>query len=101
MTRENMLRRLKKGDDPLEISIKKWKDIEKGKGRNYGQNNCALCEADGRGKPHPCDLCVVMRDTGTDQCGATPYSDYCKASTTTKRKQYARQMRLFLEGLRT
>ena len=55
MTREEMLKRLDAGEDPLDLSIEKWRDIVKHlngivKFGEYdwriekGRDNCALCE---------------------------------------------------------
>jgi len=43
MDNKEMLRRLKKGEKPIDISIKKWEDIINNKGYNNGSSNCALC----------------------------------------------------------
>lgn len=71
MNREEMLKRLKAGEDPLELSIQKWKDITNGKGVDNGGENCALCEKYGCLKG-----CPVYEKTGVIQCGKTPYIQY-------------------------
>ena len=45
MDRSEMLERLEKGEDPLDVAIKKWEDIVDGTGVDKG--NCALCEVYG------------------------------------------------------
>jgi len=44
MTRDEMLARLEKGDDPLDVSIDKWLDMVKKPTDNSGSQTCALCE---------------------------------------------------------
>jgi len=55
MTRKEMIERLMKGEDPLDLSIEKWEDIvehlkkissfeEYDERLEKGQYNCALCE---------------------------------------------------------
>ncbi len=71
MDRTEMLKRLGKGEDPLELSIEKWQDIVDGKGENNGGVNCALCEL------HlflDCKGCPIFLKTGLTSCGGTPYT---------------------------
>jgi len=70
MTRDEMLKRLKAGEDPLELSIQKWRDIVEGKGEDLGINNCALCE-----KFENCQACFNY--CGMD-CLSGPYQDWLK-----------------------
>jgi len=54
MLRKDMLRRLGEGEDPLELSIEKWKDIIEGK--EDDTDNCALC------KTNICSNCIADSD---------------------------------------
>lgn len=70
MDRTEMLKRLRKGEDPLELSIEKWQDIVDVKGENLGAYNCALCELYlSRG----CNGCVIYEKTKCSGCLGTPY----------------------------
>jgi len=93
LNRKDMLARLKKGEDPLELSIEKWQDIVDGKGRDYGSDNCALCEI------YHCSLCPVKRKA-IFGCQGTPYPDYENATTTKQRKKFAKLELEFLKSLR-
>ena len=79
MKREEMLRRLERGEDPLDLSIQKWQDIveclqkirsvrEFDEDLEQGGNNCALCEV------FPdCEGCPVYEKTGQLLCDGTEY----------------------------
>lgn len=79
MKREEMLRRLERGDDPLDLSIQKWQDIvdclqkirsvrEFDEDLERGGDNCALCET------FPdCTGCPVYEKTGCTDCAKTEY----------------------------
>ena len=82
MNREEMLKRLKAGEDPLDLSIEKWKDIvdclnqiqqveEFGEELEAGRDNCALCEV-----YRNCHLCPVSEWTHKKGCVGTPYDDF-------------------------
>ena len=72
MDRKEMQARLKKGEDPLEISIAKWEDIAKGKDLDeFGSYNCALCYV-----RDDCRSCPVLEKTGKITCDDTPYDEY-------------------------
>jgi len=43
MNREEMIKRVEAGYDPIDVSIEKWVDIKNGKGRDDGTRNCAMC----------------------------------------------------------
>ena len=84
MNREEMLRRLRTGEDPLDLSIEKWKDIvnhlseiQRVEDFNIeleeGANNCALCEV------HSCYVCPIYEQTGRRGCYGTPYYEFKKA----------------------
>ncbi len=75
MTREEMLRRLGEGEDPLEIAIQKWEDIRLGAPSFYGANNCALCEYF-HGEGHGCKYCPIYRYTKKVICAGTPYDEF-------------------------
>lgn len=95
MNRKQMLARLKKGEDPLELSIEKWQDIVDGKGRDYGYKNCALCET-----YFECKGCPI--DTGRQPfgCWGTPYDNYQYANSTRARREAASKELEFLKSLR-
>lgn len=92
MLRKTMLRRLELGDDPLELSIKKWKDIvkilkfgsEKRKekfiklsSRINESLTCALCEKFyDSNNINTCSQCPVYKKTGMDGCHGTPWVSY-------------------------
>ena len=62
MTREEMLKRLEAGENPLEVSIAKWEDIRAGKGERHGAENCGICEAYAH---HPdCKGCPLSEKSG-------------------------------------
>jgi len=94
MNRAEMLRRLKAGEDPLELSIEKWQDIVDGKGRNSGAKNCALCEA------LHCGKCSVSDKTGLPSCEGTPYMEFVLCSTKSERLRCAKEELEFLKSLR-
>ena len=71
MNRTEMLEKLKVGEDPLEISIKKWRDIVEGEGKDNGVKNCALCKV-----YEGCCGCPVKSETGLKYCDGTPYEMY-------------------------
>lgn len=72
MTPKEMEERLDAGEDPLELSIEKWKDIVEGKGFDKGRHNCALCFLyEGEG----CKHCPISEHVGCPGCDNTPYSD--------------------------
>jgi len=87
MTRKEMLEKLKTGEDPLDLSIEKWRDIvehlnkisnfeEFDKEIEMGAHNCALCEAYFDGS---CIKCPVKILTGEAECQGTPFKKFNKA----------------------
>ena len=84
MYAKEMVDRIKNGEDALELSIEKWKDIVNHlKSIKYesdydyaledGDQNCALCflyRKDG------CAKCPVYKFTGYQECNATPYVEF-------------------------
>ena len=77
-----MSKRLKAGEDPLDLSIEKWKDIvnclnriqqveEFGEELEAGKDNCALCEV-----YKSCCLCPVSNQTYKEGCVGTPYDEF-------------------------
>jgi len=79
MNREEMLRRLQAGEDPLDLSIEKWQNIVDcvnriRKAREFpeeleqGCGNCALCEA-----YLGCVDCPIRQRTKSISCLGTPY----------------------------
>ena len=68
MMHGNMLKKLEQGASPISLSIRKWQDIENEKGRDLGQENCALCF-----KHSGCRGCPVAEYTGRRGCYGTPH----------------------------
>ena len=84
MTREEMLKRLEAGEDPLDLSIEKWADLiehlnkitnlkEYDERLEKGQYNCALCELY---LDNTCAKCPVKTATGSAECRKTPYRHF-------------------------
>ena len=98
-----MLARLKKGEDPLEVSIAKWEDIAKGKDLDeFGGDNCSLCYVNQRADG--CKGCPVFEKTGKVECDDTPFREYedawyHKANKRTLRAIAKREVE-FLKSLR-
>lgn len=84
-----MLKRLKAGEDPLELSIQKWQDIVDGKGEDDGSENCALCEV------YDCSNCIITKEWET-RCSRTPYAEYKTYPT----RENALKELVFLQSLR-
>jgi len=87
MTREEMLKRLKTGEDPLDLSIEKWERVVKHlsgstRFKEYDRkvemeaSNCALCFVYARYK---CNGCPVKKATGYGCCNKTPYESFREA----------------------
>ena len=53
-------------------SIKKWKDIAKGKGEDRGSGNCPLCIY----FSDDCERCPVGDKVGMSGCEGTPYEEW-------------------------
>ena len=99
-----MLARLKKGENPLEVSIAKWEDIAKGKDMDdFGGYNCALCYVIQRGD-NICKGCPIFEKTGETDCWGTPFEKYEDAwdNRANKRtlKAIAKKELEFLKSLR-
>ena len=78
---QEMKRRLKAGEDSLELSIQKWQDIVDGTGSDQAELNCALCE---KFRIHveygqACNGCPVKKTTGKTYCEGSPYFHYADA----------------------
>ena len=43
MKREEMIRRIKAGDKPIDVVITKWENVLEGTGKDEAGNNCAFC----------------------------------------------------------
>ena len=82
MNREEMLRRLKAGEDPLDLSIEKWEDIVNHlksirRASDFDESleaqgdNCGLCEVH-----EGCRSCPVCKRTGRENCSGTPYWEF-------------------------
>jgi len=87
MTYEKVSKRLEAGEDPLDLSIEKWRRVVKhlsGITRfeeydwevEMGVCNCALCIMFA---PHKCNGCPVKKATGYGKCNKTPYEDFREA----------------------
>lgn len=70
MDKKEMLKKLREGQDPLEVSIQKWQDIVDGEGEDLGELNCALCKTFPR---QDCRGCPIAEKTGKSGCDDTPY----------------------------
>jgi len=93
--KEEMLRRLDDGEDPLEVSIQKWEDIVNGTGHDLHASNCALCHT------HPsCIGCPIKELTGQEECEGTPYYKYHTAYGFTDKQEAAKEELEFLKSLR-
>ena len=91
MNRQEMIRRIKEGEDPLKLSIESWEER-----RDTGQSSgvCALCYTQmPRGL---CTTCIVRKHTGKMGCRGTPYYDYLENPT----RYNASRMITFLKSLR-
>ena len=82
MNREEMLDRLSKGEDPLELSIEVWEEKEKllrcGTSLeqiDVGAYYCPLCEVF-FGKS--CRGCAVSEKTGRIECKGTPFKTFAE-----------------------
>ena len=100
MDREEMLARLKAGEDPLELSIEKWQDIVEGKGDDLTIENCALCELHNHAEDDDCLECPIYQATGQRYCYGTPYQSYCLSSDKEKLLKIAKDELEFLKALR-
>ena len=103
MNRAEMLRRLKMGEDPLEVSIQKWQDIVDGKGIEEYRDNCALCEVHRtsweeelkQSDSVACGKCPVKLKTGKPFCRKSPWTETASVS-----KSSAKLVLDFLKSLR-
>lgn len=90
VTRAEMLRLLKEGKDPLDLSIQKWQDIVDGKGKDTGRMDCALCELyfdDG------CYDCPIQRKTKETNCHGTPYEIFKLHDRAQKELEFLKKLR--------
>ena len=82
-----MLKRLKAGEDPLDLSIEKWRNVVKHLYKitrfeeydwevEMGACNCALCFVYARYK---CNGCPIKKATGYGSCDKTPYESFREA----------------------
>lgn len=76
MLKDEMLKLLHEGVDPIEISIQKWRDVIYGTGPECGAWNCALCEKFMYTSDEFCKFCPVKQKTGTTSCKDTPYVEF-------------------------
>ena len=56
----------------LKSSITKWNKIIKGTGKDYGADNCPLCE-EFLHKTDKCSPCPIAKKTKKARCDGTPY----------------------------
>lgn len=110
MTRNEMLKLLKDGEDPLEISIQKWEDIvrvAKDPDSNIqdiemmdaSANNCALCHIY---YLNNCKGCSVHECTKLRYCRGTPYKHYFRELSDSNKAgvlKFAKAELEFLRGL--
>lgn len=61
MTREEMMERIERGEDPRQVSIMKWQDIKAGQGERYGSDNCGLCA---QYEANDCKGCPISTNPG-------------------------------------
>lgn len=94
MTKEEMLKSLAGGQDPLTVSIQKWRDIVNGVGVDLGSKNCALCNLFYNEFLSDCEDCPIMISTGLLYCKGTPYEDFEDDDL-----ESAKRMLTFLESL--
>lgn len=95
MDREEMIARIQKWEDPLELSIEAWEDKQKRLPNNFvemSSGTCALCYIRGIS----CTFCIICEYTGESGCRGTPYRD-CVLEPT---KYNAGRMIAFLKSLR-
>jgi len=87
MTPEEMFKRLKAGEDPLDLSIEKWVDIVEHLNKitrfeeynwrlELGSFNCALCQIYSR---YICNGCPIKKASGHSGCNETPHRSFHKA----------------------
>ena len=82
MNSEEVKRRLANGEDALELSIEKWKDIVEGRGGDFHGDNCGLCytydeiEEMDDGEYNTCIGCPVKMRTGKSDCMSTPWMTF-------------------------
>ena len=96
MEREEMIERLKRGEDPLEVSIIAWEGKQRALPQRYflnmSQGVCALCHTSNG----MCKGCIIRKHTGRMMCKDTPYRD-CVIEPT---RYNAGRMIMFLKSLR-
>lgn len=73
MNRDEMLKELAEGTEPLIVSAAKWFDVAFKRGDEDGELNCALCAAHRDDASYGCGDCPVSLNTGRDFCKGTPY----------------------------
>lgn len=76
MTKEEMLKALEEGQDPLAVSIRKWEDIVDEMGIDMHQENCALCHVFLGEEPNHCKKCPVSIESKAPFCYNTPYMSF-------------------------
>jgi len=103
MNRKEMLKKLRHGEDPLEVTIQKWQDIVDGKGIDEYRDNCALCEVHRQSWEEErkqstsvaCGKCPVKLKTGQPFCRKSPWTQTVSTS-----KSSAKLVLDFLKSLR-
>lgn len=74
MNREEMIRRMDAGEDPLEVSIVKWEEIRDGSTDTVTHKTCALCW---NCNLH-CDRCVVYKKNASYSMSRNTVSWLCQ-----------------------
>lgn len=112
---ENAIReRLKRGEDPLNLSIKKWEGVvKKFEGGAHlhdlflGCNHCPLCLGPGKyddvKRDIPlCRRCPIGKITKQDLCDGTPYQEFesAEADDSEALAKVARQELRFLRAIK-
>ena len=115
MYAKEMEERLENGEDALELSIEKWKDIinhlfsiehfwEFNKALEVANANCALCKVHRSeiSSPDDCKHCPVFLFTRKRYCHGTPYSQFNKSleNPIGEIRKVARKELEFLKSLR-
>jgi hypothetical protein len=62
--------------EALEGSIKKWRAIVDGTGKDGGATNCPLCQLFEPNGENACHGCPVEEATGLAGCRGTPYEEW-------------------------
>lgn len=84
----------------LQGSIEKWQDIVDGWDRDFGADNCPLCQLFLETNRIPrCHGCPVRKKTKKSLCFGSPYINYQHAETKEEAQYYAEAELTFLQSL--